>query len=127
MKAAAAARIEMEALLAAEGLELPQSGAPEGASEALRTAVEAWRAADAAQAQAQAAMDGAARYAPDEDTWSYITEKRDFEEKMAQAEESMAALRELDANVRAVCAPRDGYVAAVAVKAGDSYDGSARC
>ena len=30
MKAAAAARIEMEALLAAEGLELPQSGAPEG-------------------------------------------------------------------------------------------------
>lgn len=124
MKAAAAARIEMEALLAAEGLELPQSGAPEGASEVLRTAVEAWRAADAAQAQAQAAMDGAARYAPDEDTWSYITEKRDFEEKMAQAEESMAALRELDANVRAVCAPRDGYVAAVAVKAGDSYDGS---
>ena len=124
MKESAARRLAMEALLAAEGLALPDEGAPEGASDALREAVEAWRAADAAEQAAQAAMDRAARYAPDEDTWTYVTQKREFEEKMAEAEANMAALGELDAAARSICAPHDGYIAEIAVKAGDSYDGS---
>ena len=113
----------MEALLAAEGLELPESGAPEGASEALRRRSRRG-ARRTPSRRAQAAMDGAARYAPDEDTWTYITQKRDFEEKMAEAEAKHGGARELDADVRAICAPHDGYIADVAVKAGDSYDGS---
>ena len=124
MKASAARRIEMEALLAAEGLKLPDSGAPEGASEALVKAIEAWRAADSAEQAAQAAMDGVSRYAPDETTWTYITQKHDFEEKMAEAESKMAALSELNAAVQAIRAPHDGYIAEVAVKVGDTYDGS---
>ena len=81
MKASAARRIEMEALLAAEGLKLPDSGAPEGASEALVKAIETWRAADSAEQAAQAAMDGVSRYAPDETTWTYITQKHDLKRR----------------------------------------------
>lgn len=123
-KAAVASKVEMDALLNQERLTLPETGVPEGASEALTAAIEKWRAADAAQKQAQAEMDAVERYLPDEATWTYITEKHQYEEKMAEAEQKMRALGELNGRVQAICAPHDGYVAEVVIKEGDTYDGS---
>ncbi len=123
-KQSLAARINMQALLAQEKLELPEEGMPEGASKELREAISAYRECMRKRQAAQEALDGAARYLPEDAVWSYISGKRDLEEKMADAEEKMQALSSLNAEARAIVAPRDGYVVDVAVKAGDVYDGS---
>lgn len=123
-KEALAKRIEMQSLLAQEKLELPEEGAPEGASEELRAAIDAYRQSERAKEEAQAALEAAARYLPDDGTWAYISGKRELEEKMNDAEEKMQALNALDADARAITAPCDGYAVEVAVKAGDVYDGS---
>ena len=78
-KATVAAKVEMDAMLNREHLTLPESGLPEGASEALTAAIEAWRAAGEAERAAQSEMDSVERYMPDEATWSYISEKRELE------------------------------------------------
>lgn len=124
-KQAVADRIAMEALLTQEKLELPEMGFPENASDALITAISAYRATLQAKDEAQTALDAVERYLPDDATWAYITGRRDLEDKMAEAEQKMQALNRLNAAVRSISAPYDGYVVDVAVKAGDSYDGSA--
>ena len=123
-KATVAAKVEVDALLNREHLMLPESGAPEEASEELIQAIELWRSAVDAEAAAQTAMDEVERYMPDEATWSYISEKRALQEKLAEAETKMQALGELNGSVQAICAPHDGYVAEVMVKEGDAYDGT---
>lgn len=124
-KAAAAAKMAMDSLLNRERLALPETGAPEGASDALIAAIAAWRDAVAAEASAQTAMDGASRYVPDDATWAYISDRKSLQEKMDDAEQKMAALSELNSSVAAICAPHDGYIAEVLVKEGDAYDGLA--
>lgn len=119
-----AQRIDMEALLAKEGMRLPEEGLPEGASEELAAAINAYRDSVQAQAQAQADMDAAARYLPDDATWSYISGKRSLEERLAAAEEEMRALSTLNTRAQAIEAPCDGYIVELMVKAGDGYDGS---
>lgn len=123
-KAAVANKIAMEAQLNKEHLTLTEAGYPEGASEQLTQAIDAWRDAEAAQAQAQSAMDAVERYAPEDAVWSYISDRRSYQEKMDDAEAKMQALGELNGGVQAICAPHDGYIAEVAVKEGDTYDGS---
>ena len=123
-KATVAAKVEMDAMLNREHLTLPESGLPEGASEALIAAIEAWRAAEQAERDAQSEMDAVERYMPDEATWSYISEKRELQSKMADAEAKMQALGELSGSVQAISAPCDGYVAEIMVKEGDAYDGT---
>ena len=123
-KATVAAKVEMDAMLKREHLTLPESGLPEGASEALIAVIEAWRAAEQTEVDAQSEMNAVERYMPDEATWSYISEKRELEAKMADAESKMLALGELSGSVQAICAPCDGYVAEIMVKEGDAYDGT---
>lgn len=124
-----AQRIEAEALLVQEGVscslaELSDKELAEGVSAELRAAVEAYWATVQAKAEAQAEMDGAARYMPDDGTWAYISGKRELEEKLAAAEEQMKELSMLNAGAREIAAPFDGYIVELAVKAGDIYDGS---
>ncbi len=117
-------KIAMNTLLTTEGLTLPETGTPEGASEALIQAIEAYRAAAQTEADAEAAMQNVERYTPEESVWSYITEKHDAEEKMAAAEKKMEALSVLNADVQNITAPNSGYIAQVSVKEGDTYDGT---
>lgn len=119
-----AERIAMEALLVQEKLELPESGIPDGASEDLTEAIYAYRTDEAARSEAQKALEEVERYLPDDATWTYISEKHELEEKMADAEEKMQTLSQLNGSARSIAAPFDAYVTEVAVKAGDTYDGS---
>lgn len=123
-KALMAAKIAMESLLSSEKLPLPESGMPEGASDALIAAIENYNACAEARETAQTAMDSVARYLPDDATWSYMTSKHDCEEKMAEAERKMQSLSLLNGSVQAIVATHDGYVAEMLVKEGDMYDGS---
>lgn len=123
-KESVSARIAMESLLMQEQLTLPEEGVPEGASENLIAAIEAYRAAAQTESEAQQAMDAVERYLPDDTTWAYISDKHVQEEKIAECEAKMQALSELNGAVRSICAPHDGYTAEVFVKAGDVYDGS---
>lgn len=119
-----AAALEMDALLSKEGLPRVETGYPDGASVDLRRAIDAWRKAAAAKASAEQAMDDAARYTVEDTVWTYISEKHDNEQKLAEAESSLGALIALNDRVQNFTAPHDGYIAEVTAKEGESYDGS---
>ena len=123
-RATVSAELDMNALLTQEKLQRTEIGYPEGASEELIAAMDAWRVASMAQEAAQQAMDDAARYNVDETVWSYITEKHDLEEKLAEAGESLEQLLSLNDQARQILAPHDGYVAKLHVQEGDVYDGA---
>lgn len=118
------AKLAMDSQLGREGLELEGEGYPEGASDALKGAIDAWREAQAALDAAQSAMDEASRYSVDEAVWSYITEQREQQQKRDEAEEHLRQLVSLNDAARSICAPREGYIAELNVKEGDTYDGS---
>ena len=115
-------RVEVQALLALEGLDMPESGLPEGASEELAAAIEAQAEADAASEQADAALEKLNRYAIADDTWTYLTQRRDYEEKMSAAEADMTRLMLLSREVSTVCASHAGYVTEVLVEKGGACD-----
>lgn len=118
-------KIAMNTLLTREKLTLPETGVPEGASEALIQAIDDYRAAVQTEMDAESAMQAVERYTPEETVWTYITEKRAAEEKIAEAEEKMETLSALNASAQQIVAPNSGYIAEVLVKEGDSYDGTA--
>ena len=118
------ARMDMEAQLGLERLQLtPDDEAPEGASEELMSLIELWQGAREATALAQEALNAKSRLMPEEDIWTYITEKRGYEDKIADAEEKMLKLNEQSAKAAAVTAPHDGYVVDAPLKEGENYDG----
>lgn len=123
-RAAVNAELEMDTLMSREGLKRAETGYPEGASDDLKAAVDAWRAAVQARADAQTAMDEAARYTVEESVWSYISEKRENQQKAAEAEASLRELMALNDRVQAFAAPHDGYIAELSLKEGDVCDGS---
>ena len=116
--------LELDAMLAREGLERVEDGYPEGASEALMALIDRYRAALEAREEADRAMQSAARYSVEEDVWAYITESRELSRKIDDAEANLRALVLLNDSVSAIEAPHDGYTAVVNVKEGESYDGS---
>ena len=116
--------IEMDSMLSREKLERTETGYPEGASDALKAAIDAWRSASAALERAQAEMDDVSRYNIDETVWSYITERREQQEKLEEAEKGLRTLVALKDSAKAIVAPHDGYLAEMKVNVGDSYDGS---
>lgn len=116
--------LEMDALLSKEGKARVESGYPDGASVDLCRAIDAWRKAAEAKSAAQQAMDEAARYTVDEAVWTYITDKHDNEQKLADAEASLGELIALNDRVQNFTAPHSGYIAEVNVKEGDTFDGS---
>ena len=117
-------RIAMNTLLNREGLTLPETGAPEGASDELIQAISDYRAAVQAETDTESAMQQVERYAPEESVWTYITEKRAAEDKISDLEAKMEALGVLNGSVRQIAAPNGGYIAEVLVKEGDTYDGT---
>lgn len=119
------ARVAMNAQLKREGLKLGRDDeTPEGVSEELDALIEEWRDCKTALEEAQQGMLDNARLAPDDETWSYITEKHDAEAKIAEQEEKLAELAEVNARVSAIQAPADGYVVELAIKEGDTYEGA---
>ena len=115
---------DMEAQLGRRAWSAWTTGYPEGASDALKELIDAWREAAEAQRKAQEAMDAAGRYTVPDDVWSYITEQREQQEKKDEAEAQLRQLVTLNDQVKAIAAPHDGYIATVDVKEGDVYDGS---
>lgn len=116
--------LDMDAQLAREGLSRVEDGYPEGASDELIAIIDAWRKAAGALEAAQATMDDASRYTVDENVWTFITEQREQQQKLDEAETSLRTLVALNDSMRQIVAPHDGYVAALGVKEGDTYDGS---
>ena len=116
--------LEMDSQLAREKLERTETGYPEGASDALKKLIDAWRSADEALDKAQQTMSEASRYNIDDTVWSYITERREQQEKLEEAEKGLRTLVALNDNAKAITAPHDGYLAELKVNAGDTYDGS---
>ena len=57
-------------------------------------------------------------------TFSYIKEMDDIKRSIADCQEKMMELEVLAAGLLEVKAPHDGYITAIELKAGDSYDGS---
>ena len=116
--------IEMDTLLSREKLERTKTGYPEGASDALKKAIDAWRSASEVLEKAQAEMDDVSRYNIDETVWAYITERKEQQEKLEEAEKGLRTLVALNDNAKAIVAPHDGYLAEMKVNVGDSYDGT---
>ena len=87
-------RVEVQALLELEKLTMPEKGGyPEGASDDLKTAIDAQTAAEAANTAASDKLDALNRYAINETDWTYLTQKKDYEDKMADCEDQMTALQ----------------------------------
>ena len=124
-KDSVARTLEMDAQLSKENLTRSdvEEGCPEGCSDVLIAAVEAWRESSKALEEAQRAMEEASRYTVDDSVWSYITESRDCQEKIQEAEENLRKLMTLNEQVKQIQAPHSGYIAEVSVKEGDNYDG----
>lgn len=116
--------LEMDSQLAREKLERTETGYPEGASDDLKKLIDSWREATEALSKAQQAMDEASRYNIDDTVWSYITERREQQEKLEEAEKGLRTLVALRDSAKAITAPHDGYLAELKVKAGDTYTGS---
>ncbi len=123
-RAAVAAQLDVDAQLSREGLTAVEEGYPEGASDDLKKLIDAARAAAQTQQAAREAMDKASRYTVDDAVWTYITEQREQQEKRDEAEESLHKLMTLNDKAKAIAAPHDGYIAELAVKEGDTYDGT---
>lgn len=95
----------------------------------LQTGVEEAQAAydEALQAVASAekAMEKLDRIGIAEDVYAYTMEKRDIQARMDEATANIVSLRTLEQSTRQITAPHDGYVVAVNLSAGESWDGQA--
>ena len=117
-------RIEAQTLLALEGLEMPAEGVPEGASDELIAALAEAAEAEAASAEADQALERLNRYAIADSTWTYITQRHEYEEKMTASEEAIARLVLLSREAGEVCAAHGGYITEVVAEKGGQLDGS---
>lgn len=118
-------RVEVQALLELEKLTIPEEGGyPEGASDDLKAAIDAQTAAETANKKASDTLDSLNRYAINETDWTYLTQKRDYEDKMADCEDQMTALQLLSREVSHVYAQHDAYIAEVTVEKGGTVGAS---
>ena len=117
-------RTDMDVLLRAAGLTYAEEGYPKGAEDNVIAAVDAYRAAEEAQASAQATFDRAARYGVDDAAWAYITARQTAQEKLSDCADKLVELEELNRTAGEIRAPHDGVIASVPLKAGDTYDGT---
>ncbi|MBP3452921.1 MAG: hypothetical protein J6M20_04315 [Clostridia bacterium] len=118
------ARLAMERVLPA-GVIVPEEGYPEGADETATKAIDAWRSAYTYKASAKSSFDRvSADYVLTESDRQYLVREQETLNTITSTGAALNAFyAERDA-MSAVCAPRDGYIAAVNVRTGSSYDGS---
>lgn len=121
---AARRRTDMEVLLRAEKLSAVDEGYPEGASDELKAAIDAYRAAVSAQDEAQNAFNRAARYGVADNVWAYISERQSAQEKADDCAEKLVELEELNCGAAEIRAPHDGVISEIKLNIGDSYDGN---
>lgn len=124
-RTAARKKTDMEVLLRAEKLSYAQEGYPSGASDEAKAAIDAYRAAQEKQDAAQTEFNRAARYGVADDVWTYITTRQSAQEKLDDCAEKQVELEELNRSAASICAPHDGVISEINLKAGDPYDGSA--
>ena len=116
--------MDMDSQLLREKLERVDTGYPEGASDTLKKLIDDWRSASEALEKAQETMESVSRYNIDDTVWSYITERKEQQEKLEDAEKGLRNLVALNDSAKVITAPHDGYLAEMKVNAGDTYDGS---
>ena len=124
VKAASEAEIEMNVALKEAGLTYTEEGYPTGAGEEVCALIDDYRAAVRTQTQAQEDFDRQALRGIDDTVWSYISEKQSAQEKLDECSEKLVDLEEQNKAASAICAPHDGYIAAVNIQNGATYDGS---
>ena len=117
------ARVTLQAALNQAGLSLEEGKLPEGAGEEMTALYEAWGKAETALTEAGAALKALDRYAIAEDTWTAIQQRREQEEKLAEAEEKMTQLQVLAKTAEKVTAPRSAYITEIKVEKGSTLDG----
>ncbi|MBR0463234.1 MAG: hypothetical protein IJJ23_02465 [Clostridia bacterium] len=122
-------RIDVLTLLALEGFdaaaeELPEK-APKGASKQLKEAYDALEEAESVYAEREKAFNALARYAIEENTWTYLQQVREYEQKMAKCENEMTALNTMSRYAASINAPHTGYIAEVTVEKGQTASGGA--
>ena len=120
-------RVELMTIMTMEGLikrgdPLPDE-APEGASEAVIEAYQALSEAESEYAACEQAFNDLSRYAIEEDTWTYLRQAREYEEKMAGYENQLAELSMNARYAREIVALHDGYVSEVLVEKGGTATG----
>lgn len=122
---AAQKRTAVDVLLKEAELNYTEVGYPSGAGEVLCAAIDDYRETLAVQDAAQAEFDRAARYGVSDAAWNYISELQSAQEKLDDCAEALVELEELKHAAAQICAPHDGVIAAIELKAGDGYDGGA--
>ncbi len=101
---------------------MPDAGLPEGASDELIAAIEARDQAEALSAEANSELERLNRYAIADADWTYLTQRREYEAKMASSEDAMAKLMLLSREVSEVRAEHGGYVTELLVEKGGTAD-----
>ena len=112
-------RVEVQALLELEKLTMPEDGSyPEGASDELKAAIDAQAAAEEANTEADETLESLNRYAINDTDWTYLTQKKEYEDKMAECEDQMTELELLSREMSHIYAEHDAYIAEVSVEKG---------
>lgn len=91
----------------------------------VKEAQSAYDEAAQAVASAEKTMEKLDRIGIAEDVYAYTMEKRDIQARMDAATANIVSLRTLEQSTRQITAPHDGYVVAVNLSAGQSWDGQA--
>ncbi len=118
------ARLAMEHALPTD-VTVPAEGYPEGADAAATKAIDEWRNASAYKVSAKSAFDRiSADYVLTESEHQYLLREQETANAIAATGTALNAFYDERDALRTVCALCDGYIAAVHVSTGSSYDGS---
>ncbi len=112
----------MAALALTETESLPET-LPENATEEAEKAWKAWQEAREEGTKARSGLEGLSRHAIPEDVWTLLQQKREAEQKRADAEAQMMTVMLLSRRMETITAPHAGYIVAVSVEKGGTVTG----
>lgn len=117
------ARVNLLAALRQAGLEMTEEGGlPAEADGETQELHAAWTEARVRLREASEKLKAVERYAIPEDTWKVLRQKKEYEKKLAEAEEKLYALQVLMKTAGKITAPRSCYVSSVGVEKGSVAD-----
>lgn len=117
------AHIRMNTELESKGHLYTPEGYPEGADDEEKKAIDNYRKTVLDEEQARINFDAYSRRGIESNEWSYLSSRQKGREKLAQCEDKLQQLDSLNFAASAIKAPHDGYISAVKVERGASYDG----